>query len=65
VEEGRDRASALSPELRFQHAVADRLVLRPLRTKLGLDRTRYALSGAAPNSPEVIGYIQTLGVPLD
>jgi long-chain acyl-CoA synthetase len=64
AEEGRDPAGALSPELRFQLAIADRLVLRPLRTKLGLDRTRFALSGAAPISPEVIGYFQALGVPL-
>ncbi|HEY6557634.1 MAG TPA: long-chain fatty acid--CoA ligase [Polyangiaceae bacterium] len=50
--------------LGFQHAVADVAVLRPLREKLGLDRVRYALSGAAPISPEVIAFFQAIGVPL-
>lgn len=50
--------------LRAAHALADLTVLRPLREKLGLDRTRCAISGAAPISPEVINYFQAIGVPL-
>ena len=50
--------------LKLKHAVADRAVLRELRKLLGFDRTRFALSGAAPISPEVIGYFQALGIPL-
>ncbi len=46
------------------HLAADQAVLAPLRKKLGFDRTRFALSGAAPISPEVIEYFQSLGVPL-
>ncbi len=50
--------------LRAQHALADALVLRELRKLLGFDRTRFALSGAAPISPDVIRYFQALGIPL-
>ncbi len=32
--------------------------------KLGLDRVRFAISGAAPISPDVIDYFQSIGVPL-
>jgi acyl-CoA synthetase (AMP-forming)/AMP-acid ligase II len=64
LEEGRDPASAISATLRRQHALADAAVLRPLREKLGLDRVRFALSGAAPISPDVIRYFQSIGVPL-
>jgi long-chain acyl-CoA synthetase len=64
VAAGADPDSAISPALKFQHALADRTVLLPLRKKLGLDRIRFALSGAAPISPEITGYFQALGVPL-
>ncbi|MEQ8276973.1 MAG: long-chain fatty acid--CoA ligase [Deltaproteobacteria bacterium] len=46
------------------YAAADRLVLLPLRDKLGLDRVRMAATGAAPISPEVVDYFQAIGVPL-
>lgn len=52
------------PALRARHLIADQAVLLPLRRKLGFDRTRFALSGAAPISPEVIDYFQALGIPL-
>lgn len=51
-------------ELAAKHAFADRSVLRPLREKLGLDRLRLAVSGAAPISAEVVDYFQAIGVPL-
>jgi long-chain acyl-CoA synthetase len=67
----RSRGSrARSPERAGQHGptsatgLAERLVLRPLRKKLGLDRVRYAISGAAPISPQVIAFFQSIGVPL-
>jgi long-chain acyl-CoA synthetase len=62
--EGKDSVRALPPRLVTEHALADALVLKPLREKLGLDRVRFALSGAAPISSEVIGYFQSIGVPL-
>ena len=50
--------------VRLRHLAAEQTVLRHLREMLGFDRMRFALSGAAPISPEVIGYFQALGVPL-
>ena len=50
--------------LRLAYLAAEHGVLRPLRRKLGFDRTRFAISGAAPISAEVINYFQSLGVPL-
>jgi long-chain acyl-CoA synthetase len=38
------------------------LVYRPLRDKLGLRRTRIALSGAAPIAPEVLEFFWSIGV---
>lgn len=39
-------------------------VLRPLKRQLGFDRTRIAVCGAAPASPELFEYYHALGVPL-
>jgi long-chain acyl-CoA synthetase len=62
--QGRDPESGVSPGLSLAYLAAERSVLLPLREKLGFDRTRFAISGAAPISPEVIGYFQAIGVPL-
>ncbi|MCS7234660.1 MAG: AMP-binding protein [Armatimonadota bacterium] len=48
--------------LRAAHAVADAAVLRPLRRRLGLDRMRFAVSGAAPIAPEILEFYHALGV---
>jgi long-chain acyl-CoA synthetase len=64
LKEGRDPETAVSPGLRLAYLAADQSVLRPLREKLGFDRMRFAISGAAPISPEVISYFQAIGVPL-
>ena len=40
------------------------LVFRPMRERLGLRRTRYAASGAAPIAPEVLEFFIGLGVPV-
>jgi long-chain acyl-CoA synthetase len=39
-------------------------VLLPLKRRLGFDRTRIAVCGAAPASPELFEYYHALGVPL-
>jgi long-chain acyl-CoA synthetase len=39
-------------------------VLRPLKRRLGFGRTRIAVCGAAPASPELFDYYRALGVPL-
>jgi long-chain acyl-CoA synthetase len=38
--------------------------LAPLKRRLGFDRTRIAVCGAAPASPELFEYYHALGVPL-
>ena len=48
--------------LRVAHALGDRLGLRPLRCRLGLDRVRFAVSGAAPIAPEILEFYHALGV---
>jgi long-chain acyl-CoA synthetase len=63
-EAGLEPDAGIPARLSAEYQVADVAVLRPLREKLGLDRVRFALSGAAPISPEVIGYFQSIGVPL-
>ena len=45
-------------------ALGDRLVLRPLRHRLGLDRVRIAYSAGAPISPDLLMYFWALGVPM-
>ena len=39
-------------------------VLAPLKRRLGFDRTRIAVCGAAPASPELFEYYHALGIPL-
>ncbi len=52
----------LSAGLRAAHALAELSVLRPLRRRLGLDRVRFAVSGAAPIAPEILEFYHVLGV---
>ncbi|MFA5595238.1 MAG: AMP-dependent synthetase/ligase [Trueperaceae bacterium] len=42
--------------------VAHLAVLRLLRLRLGLDRVRVAISGAAPIAPEILSYFRAIGV---
>jgi long-chain acyl-CoA synthetase len=39
-------------------------VYRPLRKKLGLERTRVAISGAAPISSEILRYFHAIGIEM-
>lgn len=50
--------------LEAEWARADELVLSSLRTKLGFDRIRWAMSGAAPIAPETLGFFAGLGIPI-
>jgi len=58
------RAGRVGPGLFLAHRLASWTVLHPLKRKLGLDRTRIAVCGAAPASPELFEYYHALGVPL-
>jgi len=51
------------PRLRFSHVLADRLVFAKVRQNLG-GRLRSAIVAAAPVSPELCAFFQSLGVPL-
>jgi long-chain acyl-CoA synthetase len=61
---GRDGGSGPSPGLALAGGVARLLVLRPLCRRLGLERVRVALCGAAPASPELFEWFHAIGVPL-
>jgi long-chain acyl-CoA synthetase len=50
--------------LRAGRAAGNRLVLKNIRLMLGLDRIRYAATGAAPISPDLIGWYWALGVKM-
>jgi long-chain acyl-CoA synthetase len=54
---------ASSAWLSAQHRVADRLVLRGFRRRLG-GRVRFLLSCSAPLDPGVVGAFRAVGVPL-
>jgi len=53
-----------TPWSRFLYIVAYPVVFRALKERIGLRRVRYAASGAAPISPDVIRDFLGLGVPL-
>lgn len=57
-------AGRTSVGLRVLYALASAAVLAPLRRRLGFDRLRVAVCGAAPASPELFEYFHALGVPL-
>ena len=50
--------------LRLARAIADRLVLKNIRVVLGLDRVRWAITGAAPISPDLITWYWAMGVQM-
>ncbi|MEB3031853.1 fatty acid--CoA ligase FadD11 [Mycolicibacter sp. MYC340] len=55
---------SIGPELAVEWAKADDLVLRALRARLGLDRVRWAVSGAAPIAPATLAFFAGIGVPI-
>jgi long-chain acyl-CoA synthetase len=57
---GRD----LGPGLRLLYGLAYGTVLAPLKRRLGFERTRLAVCGAAPASPDLFEFYHALGIPL-
>ena len=58
------QGEAASPLARLAGAVAEQLVLRPLRDQLGLKRVKVAITGGAAMSPDVVRLFAAMGVPL-
>ncbi|MDG2262712.1 MAG: AMP-binding protein, partial [Actinomycetota bacterium] len=49
---------------RLYSMVGEAMVFRAMRERIGLRRCRYAASGAAPISPEVLEFFMGIGVPV-
>ncbi|MBF6331364.1 AMP-dependent synthetase/ligase [Nocardia transvalensis] len=70
IDTGRKRARAVSDGRplgtldRLQYLLADRLVLSTIRARLGLDKVRLAVSGAAPIPRDTHEFFLGLGLPL-
>jgi len=50
--------------LRLAFALAHFLVFRKLKKRLGFERVRLAVSGAAPISPDVLKFYHSIGIPM-
>lgn len=50
--------------LKFLQGLLNMLVFYKLRERLGFERVRLAVSGAAPISPDVLKYFHGIGIPL-
>jgi len=67
---GRTRARLLSdgkpipPQLAVQHRIAEKLVLSAIRGRLGLERVKFAATGAAAIDPEALEFVLGLGLPV-
>jgi long-chain acyl-CoA synthetase len=58
------RGERVPDELQAELARADELVLSGIRRRLGLDRCGVAVCAAAPIPPEVLSFLQALGLPI-
>ena len=56
------RGETPSGLLQLQHRIADKLVYSKVKTALGLDRVRYAVSGAAPIALDVLEFFAGLDI---
>ncbi|MEW6261464.1 MAG: AMP-binding protein [Thermodesulfobacteriota bacterium] len=50
--------------LKLAYGLAYAAIFRKLKKRLGFDRTRIAVSGAAPISPDILIFFHAIGVPL-
>lgn len=48
----------------FLHGLLDKIVLSKVREQLGMDAVTYAISAAAPISPDLVKFFQAVGIPL-
>ncbi len=59
-----DRGAPIPRMLAAQYALAQRLVIRKLKTAIGFDRARTLVSGAAPIAPDVLAFFSSLDLPI-
>lgn len=64
VEERRARQRPIPPGLALRYALAERLVLFPLRDQLGLRKLRRAYTGGAALGPDTFRFYRAIGVNL-
>src|SRR5215470_16872601 len=57
-------AGRVSAELAEAYRRADGQVLSKIRSALGLDQVRIAVSGAAPIAPGILKFMLALGIPI-
>jgi long-chain acyl-CoA synthetase len=60
----RERGEPLGMATRLMHHLALGAVFHPLKKRLGLERVRLAISGAAPISPDVLRFFHAIGLDL-
>ena len=60
----RERGEGLGLATRLAHQLALGAVFHPLKKRLGLERVRLAISGAAPISPDVLRFFHAIGLDL-
>ncbi len=60
----RSRGSSVTDRRGVALFAAHTLVIRLLKYRLGLDRVRVAISGAAPISPDILAYVMALGIDI-
>ncbi|MBI2902254.1 MAG: AMP-binding protein [Candidatus Methylomirabilis oxyfera] len=58
------RGEAVPSSLRLADLLARLAIFWKLKQHLGLDRARYVLSGAAPISPGLLEFFQSIGIPI-
>ena len=58
------RKGKSAPALSLAHLLARWTVFGPLKRRIGFDRTRLAVSGAAPAGHELFEFYEALGIPL-
>jgi long-chain acyl-CoA synthetase len=63
VASARRRAGkSVGPWLALRESIADKLVFRKVRARLGLDRCRFLVSGGAPLSAEIAEFFHSIGI---